>query len=226
MKNLIAAAALAAVSAVTGTAASAAYISFSQDRGWTTGGLSFGNGSENVTVSSGVVGAQGMITAGGNIRSYAGHGLAICSGALGNGCSGDAHYIDGNGAMEAAVLDFGNLIVQFQRIQFTHVDNDDTFSLGVYGNGLATAPTDSLVNKGLPNGSWSTWSSLLSVQAGSVFGIAALNGTDDFKIRKIKFKVLGEQAAPPPSAVPLPAGGVLLLSGFGVAALMRRRKKA
>jgi hypothetical protein len=166
-----------------------------------------------------------MVASGANIRSNAGAGLSICSGTLGAGCSGDSGKIDGSGAKEAAILDFGSLIVRIERIQFTHVDENDTFSLGVYNDGVGSAPSDALMHKALPNGSWSTWSSLLSLEPGSIFGIAALNDTDNFKISKIKFTVLGEQAVPP-SAVPLPAGGVLLLSGLGAAALMRRRKKA
>jgi hypothetical protein len=218
-KRLVQAAAVS-VFALTG-AASAATIQFNTPTGWTSGDRVFTNGTESVTVNAATHVNGQQLNFGASVASWSGSagGLGVCSDLRHSQCR-EEHTIDSNGPDEVVTLDFGSLVVELLSITFAYVNRDDDFIVYSYGTSFTNLLLSS-EERALPNTcSTCTTTNFLSV-AGSLFAIGVGGHGDTLKLQAITFNVL-----PPPSAVPLPAAGWMLLVGLGGLAAWGRRRSA
>ncbi|APX14332.1 VPLPA-CTERM sorting domain-containing protein [Tateyamaria omphalii] len=145
-------------------------------------------------------------------------GLGVYDCRLANLCL-DNTKIDGSGPDEFALIDFGNLIVEITSVTFSYWDSTDTFAFGVYED--TNLPAGALIyEQDLSDGNENpyTFNFAPGQIVGSIIGFGADSWRDSFRLNSISFDIV--------SAVPLPAGGLLLLTGLGGLAVMRRRKKA
>lgn len=213
--------------AMSASAASALTIDFNVNRGWTTDTNTYTSNDGSVTVS--VNGAR--INSSGTIRntsdfftaswsgSHGGIGVYDCRNTTRSGyCSYDEHTIDGDGPDEFALVDFGGLNVKVTSATFSYWDRHDTFAVGTYDS-TSTPTSANTYSEHLGGGNYgSHYTHHFGDHevTGAVIGFGADSWTDDFKLKSIEFEVI--------SAVPLPAGAVLLLTGLGGIGLMRRRK--
>lgn len=223
------AAALMAASSV-----SAASISFNRTETFTTGSLTFSNGTTSVDISGATLNADGSTTGDtAGVSSYAISGAGVCSVYCDWQNTVADRQVDGAANREGLLLDFGPTLVKLTSVVLTYVDGDDTFDLFNMGNGAAAgvAPTVSSFGNALPDGSWQVSLGLPDVGVGSLFNFAALDAESEFKVKAIRFDVV-PQISPQRIAlvdevasVPLPAGGLLLLGALGGLAVARRRRK-
>lgn len=170
-----------------------------------------------------------------NVGRYSG-GLGVCSGTVtqtGYYCSGDISSIDGYGtdiartvngttldatgpvgASDEMVVFMFSEMVRLVSVSFTGFDDNDQFvfrmfdPLDIYLTDL-DANGDDDTNRSPTYRFADNWT-------GTMFGIGARENDDEFRISGLSF----EHVAP----IPLPAGGVLLLTALGGLALARRRK--
>lgn len=232
MFNKFLRAATVATGLMAASSVSAASIMFDRTEGFTSGSLTFSNGTTSVDISGVTLNADGSTDGGAaGVSSYAASGAGVCS----TNCNWKATFadkvIDGATTREGLLLDFGATVVKMTSIVLNYVDNEDTFSLFNMGKGagVGVAPTASSLGNALPDGSWQVNVALPDVGAGSLFNVAALNVQSAFKVQSISFDVIGDQnqrlaLVQQIAPVPLPAGGLLLLGALGGLAVARRRK--
>ena len=250
-KWVAAAAVAACISAGTAQAATYTFDFTNANSGWKNT-LSFGSledAAVKVTASAGSYSDAKTVTAGdAKVATWTGAGLGVCGEMAGNSnsCKDKDHRIDGNGTNDLAMFVFEKAM-QVTSISFSYFDSvfvpakyeyqKTSCKISVWGNckvwnyayvlvtpansikdmfdlflGTEHALTD-VVNKTV---SFADLPSVLS------FGIGASGKHDAFKITGLTAEHIA-----PPSPVPLPAGGLLLLTAMGgIAALKRRRKAA
>jgi hypothetical protein len=206
IKNLLA---IAGATAAMVSSASALTIDFGTQTRALSDSLSFTVGGYTATVSAVTTDELGNVTGAAKIAQF---GLTGNNqGGLGvTNSSGDAHTIDGSGALDTNDL----LIITFDKpvtltaASFGNVDSNDDGTIWADGAKLGTYAL-----AGYP--------SLLPLNAlGTVFGFGATGKDDDFKLRSINFD------AGIVSAIPLPPAALLLASGLFGAGFIARRKKA
>ncbi|WP_103333544.1 VPLPA-CTERM sorting domain-containing protein [Pseudotabrizicola formosa] len=201
-----------------------------------------------VTASAGTYSNSNVVTAGdARVRTWAGAGLGVCGDVAGksNNCKDKDHRIDGNDTNDLAMFVFEKAM-QVTSISFSYFDSvfvpakykiEKTTCKSVkwgyctswnYTYVLET-PSETIVDMfdlflGTEYATTDvvegrvTFSDLPTVLS---FGIGASGKHDAFKIT-------GMTAAhiETPAAVPLPAGGLLLLTAMGGMAALKRRRKA
>lgn len=208
------------------TTATAVTINFDVDRDWTqdTNTYTSTDGSVSVDVDGIRIGTDGQIqdtnqfwTA--SFASPTGNGgLGVYHCSIRNFCI-DNPQIDGRGPDEFALIDFGDLVVQITSATFAAWDWNDTFAYGVYtstdwGTSAATYVED--VAAGVTNNPYTHLYNAGDV-IGSIIGFGADSGQDNILLQSITFDII--------AAVPLPAGGLLILTALGGLVIMRRRKE-
>ena len=207
--------------------ASATTIDFNVGKGWSSSGHTYGA----VTVTGATVDTNGKILTNDEyVASWSGSsgGLGICSADYTSKCTTgtsesygkDQHTIEGANKSEMALLDFGSETVQINSVTFAYWDSNDDFDFATYAStNLGTEATlwseDNYSNS---NPSIKTFTFAEGQLVGKIFGFGADDSSDEFKLRSISYTVV--------STVPLPAGGLLLMTGLGGIAALRRRKKA
>ena len=150
--------------------------------------------------------------------SGANGGLGVYDCRFSNLCL-DNPQIDGFGPDEFAIIDFGDLSVEITSITFADWDYNDTFAFGVYED--TEIPASAWIREANLEGSpsrISTYNFDSGQLVGSIIGFGADSWHDNFRLQSITFDVV--------SAVPLPAGGLLVLTSLGGLAFMRRRRKS
>lgn len=190
----------------------------------------------NQSLNAGVGGfTQDELYAGLNVGRYS-SGLGVCSGSVtqsGFYCSEDISSIDGYGtdiartvggstlaatgevgASDEMVVFMFSEMVRLVSVSFTGFDSNDQFVFRVL-DPLGTYLTDLDANGADDANSTPTYM-FGDDWTGTMFGIGARQNDDEFRISGLSF----EYVAP----IPLPAGGVLLLTALGGLALARRRK--
>lgn len=172
-------------------------------------------GADNFDVVSNPSGAPVNIRLDGRndvlVQSAGGQGLGVLD-------PGDSNNdIDGNGDNNILTFTFDSA-VRLVSVLFDNVDDSDEATLAAVLSGptagTTLAATQSFISP--VGGDDGTLSPNL---VGTFFGIGAIDGNDDFRVRSITVET---DIAP----VPLPAGLPLLAVGLGGLALLRRRRKS
>lgn len=223
--NSMRAGVLAAAVACVGSIAGATTIDFDVDQYYTNGTNTYTStdGLVDVAVDGVRVHRDGSIV---NTRNFwtaswdgpgDNGGLGIYDCRLSNLCL-DNSLIDGAGPDEFALLDFGDLVVEITSVTFSYWDINDTFAYGVYDD-TSVGTTPSVYDDDLGGGANNPYTFAFTggELVGSIIGFGVDSWHDDFRLQSITFDVV--------SAVPLPAGGLLILTGLGGLALVRRRRK-
>lgn len=207
------------------SAAGAVTINFDVDRPYTSGTNTYTStdGSVDVVVDGVRINRDGAVTnsyhfwTGGWDAPGVNGGLGVYECRLQNLCI-DTRQIDGAGPDEFALLNFGDLVVEITSVTFSFWDRNDTFAYGVYED--TSLPAEPVVfERGLGSDNYSnpyTYNFNDGELVGSIIGFGADSWTDDFRLQSISFDLV--------TAVSLPAGGLLMLTGLGGLALMRRRR--
>ncbi|PZX19620.1 putative secreted protein [Palleronia aestuarii] len=139
------------------------------------------------------------------------HGLGVKSTRIDN-----SHMVDGFGYREFLVFSFSKDIERLNTISFSFADCDDTFELWTSNGstwtkqGSAHVPYDSDPSTYTFKQDWT----------GTLFAIGATKLHDDYKIAGLS----ADWDSPAP--VPLPAGGILLVSGLLGLGIARARRKS
>lgn len=214
-----------AVMTCAATTATAVTINFDVDRRWTQDTNTYTSTDSTVSVEvDGIrVGDDGRIqdtdrfwTA--SFESPTGNGgLGVYHCSFRNLCI-DNPLIDGQGPDEFALIDFGDLEVQVTSATFAAWDSNDTFAYGIY---TSTAQGTSAVTyvENVAEGVTNPYTHLFGAGEviGSIIGFGADSGHDNILLQSITFDII--------AAVPLPAGGLLILTALGGLVIMRRRKE-
>ncbi len=205
-------------------------IDFAVDRGWTSGTNNYTSDDGSVTVGvdgvrvdrdGAVINTEDFYTASWDSWSgnYGGIGVYNCLNTRRGYCTRDDHRIDGAGPDEFALINFGNLVVEVISATFTYWDRRDTFAFGVYDTTDIPASA-SIYQENLDDGNSNPYTHFFDDDqvVGSIIGFGADSWRDDFKLQSVTFEVI--------SAVPLPAGIILLLTAIGGLGVIQRRRVA
>ncbi|TGD63023.1 VPLPA-CTERM sorting domain-containing protein [Tabrizicola sp. WMC-M-20] len=249
-KWVAAAAVAACISAGTAQAATYTFDFTDSNSGWNNT-LSFGsieNETVKVTASAGSYSDAKTVTAGdAKVATWTGAGLGVCGEMAGNSnsCKDKDHRIDGNGTNDLAMFVFEKAM-QVTSISFSYFnsvtlpdvyENVFTCYLGIGnkcfwgGNKKVFFSAGETIVDSFDLFLGSEFA--LTGQVGSTVSFADLAAVGSFAVgasgKYDAFKITGITAEhiEPVAAVPLPAGGLLLLTAMGgIAALKRRRKAA
>lgn len=235
LSKTIFAAAGGAVLMVAASAASAATVY--QDFNFAVNG---GGWSASKTYTSNTADASVNVTAGSfsdshvvsgssyTLNSWNGAGLGICApnrSQASRGCtsqtetsSADSHRVDGNRNNELAVLDFGRAVT-IESLTIGHFGNS-SWAKGLFD--LFSNSGSWALNAAGLNGSSGTYTFTPgSSYTSQIFGIGAHSHWASFKIQSVR---VSYNVPDTPSAVPLPAGAVLLLTALGGLGFARKRR--
>ncbi len=148
-------------------------------------------------------------------------GLGVCAGQVtssGDYCKYDDHQVDG--IFNEMVLFEFDQVVTLESVRFSLIGGNDHFAFRMYSpNGQYFAATD-------PGSNGSPTYTFQQAWTGTVFGIGAQQGNDEFKIRKLTINY--EPPLDNIPDVPVPAAFPLLAGGLGLMGLLgwRRKRKA
>lgn len=226
--NNLRTAAVAAALVCAASVASATTINFNVDQRFTRGVNTYDSTDGSVTVdvdgvrvvSDGTLNRTHQLWTGSWDNGGVNDGLSVYTCTWRNLCIDDPS-IDGAGFNEMALLNFGDLIVQITSVTFSLWDSNDSFSVGVYDStDLGTTPTD--YETGLGAGTTVTDGLYTHVfgpgdLVGSIIGFGTESNTSNILLNSITFDII--------AAVPLPAGGLLILTALGGLVLLRRRQQ-